>query len=89
MVGGVPCLASAHTYLGSKFATHDAEEMAPNHKDHSHDPKAEAAVGFAVEVTRARGTGRHRGESLGTRTAKGTGIAERSTSPALPLRPCQ
>jgi uncharacterized peroxidase-related enzyme len=48
------CLA-AHTYLGVRFAKLDAEEMALNRRGRSRDPKAEAAVAFAVKVTQTRG----------------------------------
>jgi len=46
---------SAHTYLGKNFAKLDDAEIAANRAGHSTDPKADVAVGFALEVARARG----------------------------------
>jgi uncharacterized peroxidase-related enzyme len=48
------CLA-AHTYLGKNVAKLDVAEMTANRHGGSNDPKAAAAVNFAVAVTRARG----------------------------------
>jgi uncharacterized peroxidase-related enzyme len=48
------CLA-AHTYLGTHVAKLNPAEMAANRNGGSTDPKAAAAVRFAVAVTRARG----------------------------------
>jgi len=48
------CL-SAHTYLGRTLAKLDDAEMAANRKGTSTDPKADAAVRFAVKVARERG----------------------------------
>ena len=48
------CLA-AHTYLGKNLAKLDEAEIAANRAGTSHDAKADAAVRFAVLVTRARG----------------------------------
>jgi uncharacterized peroxidase-related enzyme len=48
------CLA-AHTYLGKNLARLDDAEIAANRAGTSHDAKADAAVRFAVRVTRARG----------------------------------
>lgn len=48
------CL-SAHTYLGKNLAKLDDAEMAANRGGASHDGKADAAVRFAVKVTRLRG----------------------------------
>lgn len=48
------CL-SAHTYLGEKLAKLSAQEIAYNRKGHSTDPKADAAVVFAVKVAENRG----------------------------------
>ena len=48
------CLA-AHTYLGKNLAKLDDAEIAANRGGTSHDAKADAAVRFAVLVTRARG----------------------------------
>ena len=48
------CLA-AHAFLGKKFAKLDEAEILANRNGHSGDPKADAAVHFAVAVTTARG----------------------------------
>ena len=48
------CL-SAHTFLGKKFTKLDDAEMLANRNGTSNDPKADAAVSFAVKVTRERG----------------------------------
>lgn len=48
------CL-SAHTYLGKNLAKLDDAEILANRHGHSTDPKADAAVHFAVQVTKARG----------------------------------
>lgn len=48
------CL-SAHTYLGKNLAGLDDEEMSANRDGRSNDPKANAAVRFAVAVARERG----------------------------------
>jgi len=48
------CL-SAHTYLGRNLAKLDDAEIAANRNGGSHDPQADAAVRFAVEVLRERG----------------------------------
>lgn len=48
------CLA-AHTYLGKNVAKLDLAEMTANRSGSSTDPKAAAAVRFAVAVARARG----------------------------------
>lgn len=48
------CLA-AHSYLASNFAKLSSEEMELNREGRSQDPKAEAAVQFAVKVTEKRG----------------------------------
>ena len=48
------CL-SAHTYLGRNLAKLDDAEMVANRDGRSSDPKAEAAVEFAVKVARQRG----------------------------------
>jgi uncharacterized peroxidase-related enzyme len=53
------CLA-AHTYLGKNLAKFDDAEIAANRAGTSHDAKADAAVRFAVQVTRSRG---HAGEA--------------------------
>ena len=48
------CLA-AHTYLGTHLAKLDAAEIDANRDGTSNDPKAAAAVRFAVQVAQARG----------------------------------
>jgi uncharacterized peroxidase-related enzyme len=48
------CL-SAHTYLGLNLAKIDEAEIALNRQGASADPKASAAVGFAVKVAQAGG----------------------------------
>ncbi|MFO1236533.1 MAG: peroxidase-related enzyme [Alphaproteobacteria bacterium] len=48
------CL-SAHTYLGLNLARISPEEIALNRRGGSSDPRAAAAVAFAVKVTQARG----------------------------------
>lgn len=48
------CLA-AHTYLGKSLAKLDDAEIAANRGGVSNDPKADAAVRFAVEVARRQG----------------------------------
>jgi uncharacterized peroxidase-related enzyme len=48
------CL-SAHTYLAKNLAKLDDAEITANRNGASNDPKADAAVRFAVSVVRARG----------------------------------
>ncbi len=48
------CL-SAHTYLAINLAKLDTAEIAANRNGGSTDPKADAAVRFAVKVTQQRG----------------------------------
>ena len=48
------CLA-AHSYLGSKLARLDEDEILANRKGRSGEPRADAAVRFAVVVARQRG----------------------------------
>jgi uncharacterized peroxidase-related enzyme len=48
------CL-SAHAYLGKNLAKLDDAEIAANRAGTSYDPKADAAVRFAVRVLRERG----------------------------------
>lgn len=48
------CLA-AHTYLGKNVAKLDDTEIAANRDGSSSDPKADAAVRFAVNVAQERG----------------------------------
>ncbi len=59
-VNGCDYCLSAHTYLGRTLAHLDEAEIAANRSGASNDPKADAAVRFAVAVTRARG---HIGEA--------------------------
>lgn len=48
------CL-SAHSYLASQLAKLDADEIGRNRQGISSDPKAAAAVRFALQVAKARG----------------------------------
>jgi uncharacterized peroxidase-related enzyme len=48
------CLA-AHSYLARNLAKLDDSEIAANRAGHSNDPKADAAVRFAVRVVVSRG----------------------------------
>ena len=48
------CL-SAHTYLGKNLAKLTEEEISANRHGSSSDPKAAAAVSFAVSVARQKG----------------------------------
>jgi uncharacterized peroxidase-related enzyme len=48
------CL-SAHTYLGKNLAKLDDAEITANRNGFSNDPKAQAAVRFAVAIVKARG----------------------------------
>ena len=48
------CL-SAHTYMGKNLAKLDDAEITANRNGASNDPKADAAVRFAVKVVRERG----------------------------------
>lgn len=48
------CLA-AHTYLGKTVAKLDDAEVAANRRGGSREPKADAAVRFALQVARERG----------------------------------
>lgn len=48
------CL-SAHSYLGRHVAKLDDAELAANRAGTSHDPKAAAALAFAVRVAQSRG----------------------------------
>jgi uncharacterized peroxidase-related enzyme len=54
-VNGCSYCLSAHTYLGRNLAKLDDTEMAANRNGASTDPKANAAVRFAVKVARERG----------------------------------
>lgn len=54
-INGCTYCLSAHTYLGKNLAKLDDTEIAANRNGSSSDPKADAAVRFAVKVTRERG----------------------------------
>jgi uncharacterized peroxidase-related enzyme len=54
-VNGCTYCLSAHTYLGAHLAKLGAEEIAANRDGRSTDPKADAAVRFAVAVVHAHG----------------------------------
>jgi uncharacterized peroxidase-related enzyme len=59
-VNGCGYCLSAHTYLGKNLAKLDDAEITANRNGASNDPQADAAVRFAVAVTKARG---HVGEA--------------------------
>jgi uncharacterized peroxidase-related enzyme len=54
-INGCGYCLSAHTYLGRQVAKLDDAEIAANRDGRSNDPKADAAVRFAVKVTELRG----------------------------------
>lgn len=54
-INGCDYCLSAHTYLGSNLAKLSDAEIAANRDGTSTDSKADAAVRFAVKVTKARG----------------------------------
>jgi uncharacterized peroxidase-related enzyme len=54
-INGCSYCLSAHSYLGKNLAKLSDTEIAANRDGHSADPKADAAVAFAVAVTNARG----------------------------------
>src|SRR6267154_976488 len=54
-VNGCDYCLSAHTYLGKNVSKLSDAEMAANRSGGSTDPKAEAAVRFAVKLVEARG----------------------------------
>ena len=54
-INGCNYCLSAHTYLGKNLAQLDDAEITANRSGGSNDPKAEAAVRFAVRVTKERG----------------------------------
>jgi uncharacterized peroxidase-related enzyme len=54
-VNGCEYCLSAHTYLAKNVAKLDDAEIAANRNGASNDPKADAAVRFAVKVARDRG----------------------------------
>jgi uncharacterized peroxidase-related enzyme len=54
-VNGCSYCLSAHTYLAKNLAKLDEAEITANRSGASNDPKLDAAVRFAAEVTRLRG----------------------------------
>ena len=54
-INGCSYCLSAHTYLGKNLAKLDEAELAANRRGASNDPKADAAVRFAVKVVNNRG----------------------------------
>ncbi|WP_295631005.1 peroxidase-related enzyme [Novosphingobium sp.] len=54
-INGCDYCLSAHTQLGKTFAHLDDAEITANRNGASNDPKADAAVRFAAQVTYARG----------------------------------
>jgi uncharacterized peroxidase-related enzyme len=54
-INGCNYCLSAHTYLGKNLAKLDDAEISANRNGASTDPKADAAVRFAVKVVRERG----------------------------------
>jgi uncharacterized peroxidase-related enzyme len=54
-VNGCDYCLSAHSYLGKNISKLSDTEMAANRAGGSSDPKAEAAVRFAVKLVKARG----------------------------------
>jgi uncharacterized peroxidase-related enzyme len=54
-INGCNYCLSAHTYLGKKLAKLDDAEVTANRSGTSNDPKAAAAVLFAVQVAKAHG----------------------------------
>jgi AhpD family alkylhydroperoxidase len=54
-VNGCSYCLSAHSYLGRNAAKLDDAEIAANRSGASNDPKADAAVRFAVKVANLRG----------------------------------
>jgi uncharacterized peroxidase-related enzyme len=54
-INGCSYCLSAHTYLGKNVAKLDDAEISANRQGGSNDPKADAAVRFAANVTRERG----------------------------------
>jgi len=54
-INGCSYCLSAHTYLGKHVAKLDDAELAANRAGGSGDPKADAAVRFAVRITEHRG----------------------------------
>lgn len=60
-INGCSYCLSAHSYLGKNLAKLSDEEILANRNGGSTDPKADAAIRFAVELVRKRG---HIGEAI-------------------------
>ena len=82
-VNGCGYCNSAHTYLGKNLAKLDEAELAANRTGRSGDPKADAAVRFAVKIVKQRG---HVGED-GFARGQGGGLFRRAT--CRDRRPCR
>ena len=54
-INGCDYCLSAHSYIGKNLAKLDEAEIAANRDGGSNDPKADAAVRFAVKLVRERG----------------------------------
>ena len=54
-INGCDYCLSAHSYLGKNLAKLSEVEIAANRHGHSGEAKADAAVGFAVKLVKARG----------------------------------
>jgi AhpD family alkylhydroperoxidase len=54
-INGCNYCLSAHTYLGKNLAKLDDAEITANRNGASNDPKADAAIRFAVKVVREHG----------------------------------
>jgi uncharacterized peroxidase-related enzyme len=54
-INGCSYCLSAHSYLGRNLAKLDDAEIVANRNGASNDPKADAAVRFAVKIARERG----------------------------------
>lgn len=54
-INGCAYCLSAHSFIGKTMAKLDEAEILANRNGHSTDPKADAAVRFAAQVTKARG----------------------------------
>ncbi|MEQ9326824.1 MAG: carboxymuconolactone decarboxylase family protein [Rhodospirillales bacterium] len=54
-INGCDYCLSAHSYIGKNLAKLDESEIAANRDGGSNDPKADAAVRFAVKLVRERG----------------------------------
>src|SRR5271155_512761 len=54
-INGCDYCLSAHTYLGKNLAKLDDAEISANRNGASNDPKADAALRFAVKVVREHG----------------------------------